>query len=125
MPPAMNSPVTGSIGICPEAKIRLPARTACEYGPMARGARSVAIISFTGGSGSVLTAKTNLYFITNLEKLKNTSGETEDPTTQIGPSLSIGHMARVPLRGPSIRRTKAIRYDNATKAYPRKADRVG
>src|SRR5713226_3894203 len=46
-PPETNSPVAGSIGICPEAKIRLPVRTACEYGPMARGARSVAMISFT------------------------------------------------------------------------------
>src|SRR5438552_10116169 len=73
MPPATNSPVAGSIGICPEAKIKLPTRTACEYGPMARGAESVAIISFTGNSGSVSTAKTNLYFNRKMLKMGNSN----------------------------------------------------
>jgi hypothetical protein len=40
-------PVAGSIGICPEQKIIFPALTACEYGPIAPGAFSVEIVSFT------------------------------------------------------------------------------
>jgi len=37
-------PVAGSSGICPEKYTVLPARTACEYGPMAAGAWSVWMI---------------------------------------------------------------------------------
>ena len=41
MSPATRAPVAGSRGIWPDTKSRLPARTACEYGPMAFGAASV------------------------------------------------------------------------------------
>src|SRR5690242_941403 len=44
MSPSTSAPVTGSSGIWPEKYTVLPARTACEYGPMAAGARSVAMM---------------------------------------------------------------------------------
>jgi exodeoxyribonuclease III len=41
--PATSSPVRGSSGICPEQKTSPPATMACEYGPIAAGAASVAM----------------------------------------------------------------------------------
>src|SRR5688500_8582555 len=47
MSPPTSSPVAGSIGICPARKSRLPARSACEYGPARFGAWGVATGVFT------------------------------------------------------------------------------
>src|SRR5690606_4074053 len=43
-PPGTSVIVAGSSGIWPESQIVPPAATACEYGPMAAGALSVAIV---------------------------------------------------------------------------------
>src|SRR5215207_5826608 len=47
MSPSTSSPLAGSIGICPARKSRLPARTACEYGPAGVGAGGVETGVFT------------------------------------------------------------------------------
>src|SRR5262245_42019522 len=43
--PRTSSPVAGSSGICPDRNSRSPERTAWLYGPMARGARAVVMVS--------------------------------------------------------------------------------
>ena len=48
--PATGNLVDGSSGICPEKYTVLPARTACEYGPIAAGARSVWMICLAIGN---------------------------------------------------------------------------
>src|SRR6185436_8645843 len=47
MSPPTRSPVSGLIGICPARNSRLPARTACEYGPAGFGACGVETGVFT------------------------------------------------------------------------------
>ena len=44
--PSTRFPVSGSSAICPEQKMKPPAATACEYGPIAPGAFVVSIIFF-------------------------------------------------------------------------------
>src|SRR5580704_5984819 len=51
-PPSTIWLVAGSNAICPAVKINPPAFTACEYGPIALGALSVEIISFTVPPGN-------------------------------------------------------------------------
>jgi hypothetical protein len=49
----------------------LPARTAYEYGPMARGASSVVMISFVDAIDNNQRPKQNLYFNRPMDKMKN------------------------------------------------------
>src|SRR3954469_9559909 len=98
MSPSTRLPVAGSSGIWPEKYTVLPARTACEYGPMADGAFSVAMVLrvmgdvLDGSSQSIGAAWASPAASERVAVNPADNAGAPDPTHDVGEVLAILHL---------------------------------